>query len=160
MGGHNSRYLRLAVVAAALGAVFAAMNAVPGAATPPAGLVTTPLGRGTDVTPGTIPLQEGTDVVIAQNTFPSGASSGWHSHPGGAIAVVQQGQITLYRAVGNHCDVATYHAHQTFIEPPDAVVFARNEGATTTIVYATFPRVPVGGLSRNDEPDPGTCPGV
>ena len=60
-------------------------------ATPPSGLTNVPLARGTDLSNGTIPLQAGTDVAMAQITVVPGGSSGWHSHPGGAIIIVKQG---------------------------------------------------------------------
>jgi quercetin dioxygenase-like cupin family protein len=47
-----------------------------------------PLARGTNTTDGTIPLKAGSDVALAQITVDPGGSSGWHSHPGGAIVVV------------------------------------------------------------------------
>jgi quercetin dioxygenase-like cupin family protein len=109
---------------------------------------------------GSLPLTEGMDVVVSRITVIPGGSSGWHSHPGGAIAIVQQGELTLYEAVGNHCDVTVYTAGQTFVERPNDVVNAVNTGSTNFIVVATFPGVPVGGSSRIDRPNPGTCPGV
>ena len=79
-------------------------------ATPPSGLTNVPLGRGTDTSHGTIPLQAGTDIVMSQITVAVGGSSGWHSHPGGAIVVVKQGTLTTYRSVGGHCESNTYNA--------------------------------------------------
>ena len=72
-------------------------------ATPPSGLMNIPLARGTDASNGTLPIQVGTDVVMAQITVDPGGSSGWHSHPGGAIIVVKQGTPTVYRSVGSQC---------------------------------------------------------
>jgi len=45
-------------------------------ATPPSGLVNLPLARGRDVSDGTIPLQFGTDVAMAQITVNPGGSAG------------------------------------------------------------------------------------
>jgi quercetin dioxygenase-like cupin family protein len=109
---------------------------------------------------GTLPLTQGLDVVVSRITVVPGGSSGWHSHPGGAIAILQQGQLTLYESVGNHCDVTTYTAGQTFVERPGDVVNAVNTGTTDFVVIATFPGVPVGGSTRIDQPNPGTCPGI
>ena len=83
-------------------------------------------------------------------------------HPGGAIVVIAQGQITTHESVGGHCIVTTYTAGQTFTERPNKPLIAVNEGSTVTISYATFPNVPVGvpGAQRIDLPNPGTCPGV
>ncbi len=67
------------------GGPLAAVTAVPAVATPPSGLTSVTFARGTDLSVGTILFQEGTDVVIVQITVVPGGSSGWHSHPGGAI---------------------------------------------------------------------------
>ena len=85
-------------------------------ATPPSGLVNVPLARGTNVSDGTIPLQVGTDVAMAQITVDPGGSSGWHSHPGGAIIVVKTGTLTVYESVGSRCETTTYSAGQAFVE--------------------------------------------
>ena len=129
-------------------------------ATPPSGLVNLPLARGTNVSDGTIPLQFGTDVAMAQITVDPGGSSGWHSHPGGAIIVVKQGSLTVYHSVGSRCETTTYGAGQAFVGRPGEVVNLLNTGAVPFVLFVTFPRVPQGDSARIDEPNPGTCPGV
>ena len=153
--------VRLAALTVALAGLFLAVSAVPGAATPPSpGFSSQLLGRGTDTSDGTLPIRQGMDIVVSKITVVPGGSSGWHSHPGGAIVILQQGQLTLYTSVGNHCDITTYKAGQSFVERPGEVVDAVNTGSTNYIIFATFPGVPVGGSSRIDQPNPGTCPGV
>lgn len=152
------RVMRLAAVTVGLAGLFLAVDAVPGAATPPAGFTSQVLGRGTYTSDGTLPIKHGMDIVVSKINVLPGGSSGWHSHPGGAIVVVQQGQVTLYTSIGNHCDVTTYTQGQSFVERPGEVNDAVNRGRTNYIIIATFPGVPVGGLSRIDEPNPGTCP--
>ena len=154
------RRVRLALLTLGFAGVFVALNAVPGAATPSVGQTSTFLARGTDMNDGTIPIKEGLQVVVIKINTAPGGSSGWHSHPGGAIVVVQQGEATLYLSRGGHCFATRYTAGQTFIERPDEVGKAVNTGAITTISYGTFPGVPVGGSPRIDQPNPGTCPGV
>jgi quercetin dioxygenase-like cupin family protein len=129
-------------------------------ATPPSGLVNLPLARGTNVSDGTIPLQFGTDVAMAQITVDTGGSSGWHSHPGGAIVVLKQGSLTVYRSVGRRCETTTYGAGQAFVARPGEVADLLNTGAVPYVLFVTFPRVPQGDSARIDEPNPGTCPGV
>jgi quercetin dioxygenase-like cupin family protein len=130
-------------------------------ATPPTGGFTNvPLARGTDLSDGTIPLQVGTDVAMAQITVDPGGSSGWHSHPGGAIIVVKAGTLTVYRSVGSQCQTTTYSAGQAFIERPGEVDDVLNTGTVPYVLFVTFPRVPQGGSARIDQPDPGTCPGL
>ena len=154
--------IRLALTTFGFAGLIVILSAAPAAATPPSNFGSTLLGRGTDQSNGSLPIQGGLDVVVTQNTVAPGGSSGWHSHPGGAIVVIKTGQITIYRSVGNHCDITTYVAGQAFIERPGQPLIAVNNGSTTTTSYATFPNVPVGvpGAQRTDEPNPGTCPGV
>jgi len=123
-------------------------------------LTNTPLAIGTNTSHGTIPLKAGTNVAMAQITVVPGGSSGWHSHPGGAIIVVQQGSLTVYESIGNRCEIATYGAGQAFVERPGEVDQVINTGTVPYTLFVTFPRVPVGASARTDEPDPGTCPGL
>ena len=99
------------------------------------------------------------DIVVVSTIAGPGGSSGWHSHPGGAIVVIQTGQVTTYQSFGNHCVINTYTHGQSFIERPNVplIAIAGSEGA---LIYATFPGVPVGGSPRITLPNPGTCPGV
>ena len=156
----SGRVVRWAFLTVGLSGLLLAVNAVPGAATPPSGLTNVPLARGTDLSNGTIPFQAGTDIVIAQITVLPGGSSGWHSHPGGAVVVVKAGNLTVYRSVGSVCDATDYIGGQAFIERPGEVDDVVNTGTMPYVLYVTFPRVPTNGNARIDEPDPGTCPGV
>ena len=148
--------LGMAIVALVLGggAVFRAR------ATAPSGLVNTPLARGNNLSDGTIPLQLGTDIAMAQITVDPGGSSGWHSHPGGAIVVVKTGTLTVFHSVGGRCETTVYSAGQAFIERPGEVDNVLNMSASPYVLFVTFPRVPQGASPRIDEPNPGTCPGV
>jgi hypothetical protein len=64
----TGRAVRLAFLTVGLAGLLAAVNTVPGAATQPSGLTNVTLARGTDLSDGTIPLQEGTDIVMTQIT--------------------------------------------------------------------------------------------
>lgn len=106
-------------------------------------------------------IPEGKDVVMVQNTFVAGGSSGWHTHPGLAVIVVQSGEITLYREAvgGGTCHTHTYHAGQVFYEHHNVAQNAINHGSTDTVVGVTFFAVPHGipGSFRIDQPNPGDC---
>jgi len=151
------RSIRMAVMSLGFVGLFAAFNAVPGAATPPVGFASQLLGRGTYMSHGTLPLEQGSDIVVSKITVSPGGSSGWHSHPGGAIVIVQQGDITVYTSVGNHCDSTNYTHGQSFVERPGEVNQVVNAGSIDYVLIAVFPGTPVGGSSRIDQPDPGTC---
>lgn len=154
------RVARLSVIVVALVGLLIAADTVAGTATSGSNVTSLMLGRGTDQSEGTLPIQEGLDVVVVQNVFAPGGASGWHSHPGGAIIVVEQGQLTDYQSVGSQCEVTTYTAGQTFIERPGDIQDTVNNGSVPTLTIVTFPGVPVGGSPRIDQPDPGTCPGI
>jgi quercetin dioxygenase-like cupin family protein len=141
-----------------LAGVMLLVTLAPSEATLPSGLTNIPLARGSNATDGTISVKAGTDVALAEITVDPGGSSGWHSHPGGAIVVVQQGSLTLYRSVGDRCKIARYGAGQAFVERPGEVDQVINTGTVPYTLFVTFPRVPVGASARTDEPDPGTCP--
>jgi quercetin dioxygenase-like cupin family protein len=98
-------------------------------------------------------------VAVAQITVNPGGSSGWHSHPGGAIVVVREGSLTVYQSVGSNCETTTYTAGQAFIERPDEVNQVINTGTIPYVLFVTFPRVPQGESARTDEPAP-PCAGL
>src|SRR5438105_7076578 len=142
------RAIRRALLSAGLAwvvtAVTVAATVAPSWATPPSGLTNIPLARGTDTSHGTLPLRFGTDIAMSQITVNPGGSSGWHSHPGGAIIVVAQGTLTVYHAQGDACETTTYSPGQAFIERPGEVDDVLNEGSSPYVLYVTFPRVPGG----------------
>ena len=72
------------------------------------------------------------------------------------LATVQSGQLTFYEA---DCSSTTYTAGQSFVEADHLPGFARNEGTTATVVYATFiipSRTAANGLLI-DDPQPTGC---
>ena len=152
------RAARWAVLTVGLAGLVTALSAAPSGATPPSGLTNTLLARGIDTSDGTIPLKFGTDIAMVQLTVNPGGSSGWHSHPGGAIVIVKQGELTVYKSVGSDCQATTYTAGQAFIERPGELDDVLNIGQVPYVLYVTFPRVPPGGSTRTDEPNPGNCP--
>jgi quercetin dioxygenase-like cupin family protein len=154
------RAARWTLLGIGLVGVITAVTVAPGGATPPSGLTQVPLARGTNTSDGTIPLQVGTDVAMAQITVDPGGSSGWHSHPGGAIIVVKTGALAVYRSIGGQCQTTTYSAGQAFVERIGEVDQVVNTGTAPYVLFVTFPRVPQGESARIDVPDPGTCPGL
>src|SRR6478735_7951068 len=138
------------VLAVALGLAGVALTSGAVYATPPSDLTQVPLARGTNVSHGTIPLKSGTDIAMAQITVQPGGSSGWHSHPGGAIIVVKEGALTVYESIGKHCEIETYSAGEAFIERPGEVDQVVNNGTARYVLWVTFPDVPAGGSPRTD----------
>jgi hypothetical protein len=180
------RGMRLALMTVGFTGLFVAVNAVPGSATPPSDspghkFQSALLGHGTYVSHGSLRLEKGLEIVVAQNTIDPGGYSGWHSHPGGAIVVVQVGELTTYKSAGKgdeqgqsqsdqerggpfrHCIITRYTQGQSFSEAPGEALNAVNTGSIVATTFAIFPGVPVDKvtgktLQRTDEPNPGTCP--
>jgi len=164
------RGARLAVMTLGFAGLIISVNAIPGGATSAVGFAGNVVARGTDKSDGSLRLQEGLDIVVSMTPAHPGDKSGWHAHPGGAIVVlgcvpvplpaVCKSEITTYVPVGKHCRVTTYHQGEAFIERAGQTLMAVNTGSTDTIIYATFPNVPVGvvGGQRIDRPQPKHCP--
>ena len=97
------------------------------------------------------------DIVHQKVTFAPGGFSGWHSHPGVVLVVVEEGTLTRYKA---DCSKQTFTAGQSFVElGRDDILFVRNEGATPAVDLATFV-VPAGTSNadlRIDQPQPANC---
>ena len=105
-----------------------------------------------------IQVRNAKDTVIQQITFTAGGHTGWHSHPGPALVLVTQGELTLYSADDSACSGRTYSAGQAFIDPGQGHVHIGRASQTgNTVVWVTYFDVPPGSGVRVDAPDPGTC---
>jgi quercetin dioxygenase-like cupin family protein len=127
----------------------------------PSGFTSVLIGRGQSDHSFGIHQRKGNDVVTTQNTLAPGGFSGWHSHPGTAVLVIQSGQLTLFSEPvgGGECSVHTYIAGQVFLEQPDDEENAINTGAVPTVLAVTFFNVPHDGSARIERTNPGNCPG-
>ncbi len=175
MNMRTRRVTRLALMTVGLVGLFVAANALPGAATSPSsGFASVRVGHG-KLSHGSLAVRPGLYIVVVKNTIQPGASSGWHSHPGGAMVVIEEGQLTTYQSVRNddeeegrgagssRCVITTYEAGQAFVERPGDPLIAVNNGSSITTSYATFPGVPVdpktgNTLQRTDQPKPNPDP--
>src|SRR5215831_16015064 len=119
------------------------------------------IGRGQSDHSFGIQQRKGNDVVTTQNTEAPGGFSGWHSHPGTVMLVIQSGQLTVYSEPvgGGECSVHTYSAGQVFLEQPEDEQNAVNTGDVPTVLAVTFFNVPHGGSARIERTNPGDCPG-
>ena len=98
------------------------------------------------------------DVVVQQVTIAPGGHTGWHSHPGATVILVQSGTFTFYAATD--CTAQSFAAGQGVVEAGGGVQLARNEGTVPQVLYVAYFDVPVGGAFRIDEPEPSTCTGL
>jgi Cupin domain len=136
-------------------------------ATMGAGVTSTPLVRGTVAEPfkvetdGLVELKTKgpIDVVDQTLTIQPGGHTGWHSHPGPALAVIKSGTLTLYDGDDANCAPHAYNAGQAFVDRGGGHVhIARNESTTTPVEVSVTYLTPVGAGPRTDvTPAPGNC---
>jgi quercetin dioxygenase-like cupin family protein len=140
----------------ALGAATVlALSAGTALATPGSGITPLDLARGTSAAAYTITGAANTDVATQTNTFaPGGSTSGWHTHPGPVVTIVQSGTLSLWYS--SDCLLQTLTAGQAIVVPGGGMYdLGRNESATEPLVLVqTFYNVAVGGPLRTDAPGP------
>jgi quercetin dioxygenase-like cupin family protein len=96
------------------------------------------------------------DVYVTQHTFPIGAHTGWHTHPGPSLITVVAGALTVYE--GATCTRKVYTAGQSFTDIGCGDVhLVRNEGSVTAMDVAVQ-IVPAGQPRRIDAPAPACSP--
>ena len=152
--------------------ITAALTAVPACATPSCGLASQTLALG-HFPSGLLNLmcnefdQYGwdlktrvkgdSDVYVIRNTWPVGAHSGWHTHPGPSLITVISGELTVYEA--DTCTTPTvYHAGESFTDLGCGDVhLVRNEG-TVCALNVVVQIIPAGQPRRIDADQPPNCP--
>jgi quercetin dioxygenase-like cupin family protein len=144
----------LAATSFALFATFAATTAF-GAAQP---LVkATPVAVATVHQSYSITVNKPADVIVVKVKVPPGASFGWHSHPSAVAVAITSGTLTLYDSGDPSCSPKRFSRGQGFVEPPNHVHLARNEGRTPVTLYATYLGVPHGGQPNMPASRPANC---
>ena len=101
------------------------------------------------------------DVYVLQNTWPVGAHTGWHTHPGPSLIIVMQGTLTEYKADERTCTTETHTAGTPSAVFTDIgcgdVHLVRNEGTVCAVAYAVQ-IIPAGQPRRIDADQPPNCP--
>lgn len=98
------------------------------------------------------------DVYITQHTFPVGAHTGWHTHPGPSLITVVSGELTVYEAGDATCTPHVYHQGESFTDIGCGDVhLVRNEG-TEPAMDVAVQIVPAGALRRIEADQPANCP--
>jgi uncharacterized RmlC-like cupin family protein len=149
----------LALVALLVAAV-PALVAMPAAATPGSGASGTILARGVAVDKVKTRGNQPYDVVVQHITIAPGGHTGWHTHPGSAVAVVSSGTLTIYDGDDRSCTGREFAAGQVYLDPGYGHAhLGRNESTTTPLdIVVTYLDVPLGASVRQDADDPGNCP--
>jgi quercetin dioxygenase-like cupin family protein len=106
MSGKRAMLVALVTAALVVSAVAVA------SADAPSGFTSVLIGRGQSAHSFGIHQRKGNDVATNQNTIQPAGFSGWHSHPGTTVLVLQSGQVTLFSEplAGGECSVHTYTA--------------------------------------------------
>jgi quercetin dioxygenase-like cupin family protein len=98
------------------------------------------------------------DVYVVRNTVAPGADSGWHTHPGPSVVLVQSGAAAVYEGDNPSCAPVIYPAGSGFVDAGGTHVhLVRNVGSVPLVTVA-FQIMPAGAARRIDEPNPGFCP--
>ena len=144
------------VVVAAVGAAAVAGIAV---ATPGSGASSTILARGLAVEKVKTRGNQPYDVVVQRIVIQPGGHTGWHTHPGNAVAVITAGTLTIYDGDDPSCSPQRFHAGDTYVDPGYGHVHVgRNEGSVPLEILVTYLDVEAGGGPvRIDAPDPANC---
>jgi hypothetical protein len=156
--------MALAIVGVAMAGLATVVIATPGA-----GAVGTIMARAAFTDPVDIKVKlrdEGEvihvahaqDTVMQQIVIAPGGHTGWHSHPGPAIALIKSGELTLYSSEDPTCTGRPFGVGQGFVDSGQGHVhIARNLTAQPTEVWVTYLDVPPGASVRLDLPNPGNC---
>jgi hypothetical protein len=154
---------RSGMIAAAAAMITLAASAT-AAATPPTGLASQLLVRGAA---GEFRLAdrdmrfflgagEPTDIALVRATLQPGGSTGWHTHEGQSMVLVEKGVLTSQQARHRRCVTKSFGAGKGFEHPEGAHNFVNN-GPGELVFYVTY-FLPAGAAPTPiDAPAPRAC---
>ncbi|PWU21712.1 MAG: hypothetical protein C5B48_10975 [Candidatus Rokuibacteriota bacterium] len=145
----------IAAISFALLAIVAATTAF-GAATPQ--VSETPVAVATLHQSYKISVKKPAGLIVVKVKVPPGGSFGWHSHPSAVAVAITSGTLTLYDGSYPNCRPRRFSRGQGFVEQPNHVHLALNEGRTPVMLYATYLGVPHGGPPNVPASPPANCP--
>jgi quercetin dioxygenase-like cupin family protein len=105
-----------------------------------------------------ISVRKPADLIVVKVKVPPGGSFGWHSHPSAVAVAITSGTLTLYDSSDASCTAKRFSRVQGFVEKPNHVHLARNEGTTPVTLYATYLGVPHGANPDVAASAPANCP--
>jgi quercetin dioxygenase-like cupin family protein len=99
------------------------------------------------------------DTLVQQIVVQPGGFTGWHTHPGPVIVIVNAGTFTYYAGDDPTCTGIPYGPGEAFVDPGQGHVHsARNEGTTPMVAYAIYFDIPSTLASPFIAADnPGNC---
>ncbi len=97
------------------------------------------------------------DVYAVDNKFATGATTGWHSHPGPSLIMVVSGTITNYTGNDPTCAGHDYSAGSGFIDVGGTDVHMLRNNGTMTAETIAVQILPHGAPRKSSEPQPSNC---
>jgi hypothetical protein len=101
------------------------------------------------------------DVAMTKITIDEGGHSGWHTHPGLTIVIVEQGRLELTRFTEEDSCIAQVFGpdepEQGFVEVANEVHIAKNVGEGPAVLQAIRLNFPVGGDITDSSPEEPDC---
>jgi quercetin dioxygenase-like cupin family protein len=98
------------------------------------------------------------DVYVTRHTFPVGAHTGWHTHPGPSLITVIAGELTVYETDSPNCTPIVYHTGESFTDIGCGDVHLVGNEGTVPAMDVAVQIVPAGAPRRIDADQPASCP--
>jgi len=100
------------------------------------------------------------ETVVQQIVIGPGGNTGWHSHPGPAVALIKSGALAIFSSEDPTCPPRIYMAGEAFVDSGQGHVhLGQNLSATENVeVWVTYFDVPPGEPFRLDAASPGNIP--
>jgi quercetin dioxygenase-like cupin family protein len=154
----TSVLLAAATTAAALPALVLVLPLGRAGATDGAGVSSTIVSRGTTDRDVRVRTRKPTDFVFSRVTLQPDGYTGWHTHPGPLLVVVQSGTLTRY---DSDCDTRAYTKGQAFVEPAGRrhVHMGVNKTSAPVVLDITYV-VAAGGPLRDEARAPKCAAGL
>lgn len=97
-----------------------------------------------------------TDIALVRATLEPGGSTGWHTHPGPSMVLVEEGVMTVREPRRGRCLTETVSAGNAF-EHPDGPHNFINNGTVQVVFYVTYFVAAGAAPLLNDAPAPHAC---
>jgi quercetin dioxygenase-like cupin family protein len=119
-----------------------------------------PLGVARVAKPFTVKVSKPADLLVLQAKVMPGGDFGWHYHRSAVAVAVLAGTLSLYDSSDPTCAAQPITAGHGFVEPPNHVHLARNEGTTPVRLLVVYLGAPHGQKPDVPAAQPAQCPSV
>jgi quercetin dioxygenase-like cupin family protein len=156
----TQRHEEVSIMKVLICAVFAALTVAGAsfAAGNPGGITAKVLADGKVAKPFTVQVDKPADIVVVSAKVAPGGSFGWHTHRSAVAVAVVSGTLTLYDSDRAGCAPQRISGGHGFVEHPDHVHLARNEGKKPVRLVVTYLGAPHGKSPDAPAQQPPGCP--